>query len=46
MSHYLDRNSATLKTIPRDEVEEAVKAYGSKNPFLQMREKSSEEKPI
>ena len=45
MAHYLDPNSERLKAIPKREIEGAVKEYGSRNPFLNMKE-PKEEKPI
>ena len=45
MVYYLDPNSERLKAIPKREIERAVKEYGSRNPFLNMKE-PKEEKPI
>jgi hypothetical protein len=45
MAYYLDRNSERLKTIPKREIERAVKEFGPRNPFLNMRA-PMEEKPV
>lgn len=45
MAYYLDRNSERLKTVPKREIENAVKEFGPGNPFLKMREPKGEEKP-
>jgi hypothetical protein len=45
MAYYLDRNSERLKTVPKREIESAVKEFGSRNPFLNMKE-PKEEKPV
>jgi hypothetical protein len=46
MAYYLDRNSERLKTVPKLEIENAVKEFGQKNPFLNIKESKVEEKPI
>jgi len=33
MTHYLDRGSERLATLPKGEVSNALKEYGSRNPF-------------
>ena len=42
MAYYLDRNSVRLNTIPKREIERAVKEFGRRNPFLNMRLKAEE----
>ena len=42
MAYYLDRNSVRLNTIPKREIERAVKEFGPRNPFLNMRLKAVE----
>ena len=42
MAYYLDRNSVRLNTIPKHEIERAVKEFGPRNPFLNMRAKAEE----
>ncbi len=45
MAYYLDRNSERLKSVPKREIERAVKEFGPRNPFLNMKEPKVE-KPI
>ena len=33
MTHYLDRNSARLASLPKADVDAAVKAFAHRNPF-------------
>ena len=42
MAYYLDRNSVRLNTIPKREIERAVKEFGRRNPFLNMRLQAEE----
>ncbi len=34
MAYYLDRNSDRLKSVPKAEIDSAVKQFGPRNPFL------------
>lgn len=34
MAYYLDRNSERLATVPKDQIDAAVKVFGDLNPFL------------
>lgn len=45
MAYYLDPNSERLKSVPKRDVERAMKEYGPRNPFLHLTE-AKEEKPI
>ncbi len=38
MAYYLDRNSERLKSVPKREINEAVREFGRSNPFLKMPE--------